>query len=169
MRKSSYLVRPRQAWVKERIDEELALIGEFGLRSKTELYASTSVLRKMRAAARSYLSLPVEDRASREKELISRLHKLGLVEENSSLDDVLSLDIRSILNRRLQSIVHAKGLAKSLHEARQLVVHGKIKIRGRVVKTPSRLITRKEEAEVASTIVPPTAETAESTGNNSQS
>ncbi len=146
----SYLVAPRQPWVKERIDQELSLIGEFGLRSKKELYAASSILRKMRAAARSYLALPIEDRASRERELISRLHKLGLVEENASLDDVLSLDIRAILSRRLQSIVRAKGLANSLHESRQLIVHGMIKVGGRVVKNPSRLVTRTEDSEVTS-------------------
>jgi len=145
----SSIVKPRQPWVKERVDEELALIGEFGLRSKKELYAAASILRKMRIAARSYLALPTEDRASRERELISRLHKLGLVEEGVSLDDVLSLDIRAILNRRLQSIVLAKGLAKSAHEARQLIIHGKVRVGGKAVKSPSRLVTRREEATVS--------------------
>jgi len=145
----SYIVKPRQPWVKERIDEELALVGEFGLRSKKELYAAASTLRKMRAAARSYLALPAEERASREKELISRLHKLGLIDEDASLDDVLSLDIRAILNRKLQSIVQAKGLAKSPHEARQLIVHGRVKVGGKVARNPSKLVTRIEETTVS--------------------
>jgi len=145
----SSVVRPKQPWSSERLREELVLMGQFGLRSKRELYSAESFLRKMRRVARSYLALPAEERASRERELISRLHRLGLVEERATLESVLSLDLSSILSRRLQSIVQARGLAKSLHEARQLVTHGKIAIDDAVVRTPGKMVTREEEQRVA--------------------
>lgn len=145
----SYIVKPKQPWVKNRIEEELALVGEFALRSKKELYASASILRKMRMAARSYLALPPEERSSKARELIARLNRLGLVGADATLDDVLSLDIRAILGRRLQTLVYSKGLANSLYQARQMIVQGKVKVGGRVVRSPGRLITRDEEKEVS--------------------
>lgn len=145
----SEIVKPKQPWDKERIAAELELVGEFGLRSKRELYLAASILRKIRRAARSYLALSLEERAIKEKELIRRLYKLSLVNEDATLDDVLSLTVRSVLSRRLQSIVFAKGLAKSMHHARQLIVHGKIKIGDEIVRTPGRIVTREEESKIS--------------------
>ncbi|MBO3762677.1 MAG: 30S ribosomal protein S4 [Thermoproteota archaeon] len=145
----SEIVKPKQPWDKERIAMELELVGEFGLRSKRELYLAASILRKMRRTARSYLALPPEERSTKEKELIRRLYKLSLVNEDATLDDVLSLTLRSVLSRRLQSIVFAKGLAKSLHHARQLIVHGKIKIGEEIVRAPGRIVTREEENKIS--------------------
>lgn len=145
----SAIVRPKRPWATDRLTEELPLIGQFGLRSKRELYAMQSFLRKIRRAARSYLALPPSERATQERELISRLHRLGLVEEKSTLESVLSLDLSAILSRRLQSIVQAKGLAKSLYESRQMITHGRVTIDGAVVRSPSKLVTREEEEHVA--------------------
>jgi small subunit ribosomal protein S4 len=145
----SAVVRPKRPWASDRLTEELPLVGQFGLRSKRELYMAESFLRKTRRAARSYLALPASERATRERELISRLHRLGLVEERSTLDSVLSLDLSAVLSRRLQSIVQAKGLARSPYESRQMITHGKITVNGAVVRSPSRLVTREEEQHVA--------------------
>jgi len=145
----SAVVRPKQPWASDRLAGELPLMGQFGLRSKRELYSAESVLREIRRAARSYFALSAGERAERERELISRLYHLGLAEEGSTLESVLSLDLSSILSRRLQSIVHAKGLARSLYEARQMIVHGKISINGAIVRSPGRLVTRDEENGLA--------------------
>ncbi len=145
----STVVRPRRPWATDRLTEELPMMGQYGLRSKRELYAAESFLRKIRRTARSYLALPPGERASREQELISRLHRLGLVEEKSTLESVLSLDLSSILSRRLQSIVQAKGLAKSPYESRQMITHGNMTVNGVVVRTPGRMITRDEEKHLA--------------------
>ncbi|MEM2622289.1 MAG: 30S ribosomal protein S4, partial [Candidatus Nezhaarchaeales archaeon] len=58
---------------------------------------------------------------------------------------VLSLKIEDILERRLQTIVFRKGLAKSMHHARQLIVHGHVAVGGMRVRTPNRLLTIDEE------------------------
>lgn len=145
----SVIVKPKQPWNKERIAMELELVGEFGLRSKRELYLAASILRGIRRAARSYLALPPEERAAKEKELTRRLYNLNLVSEDATLDDALSLTVRSILSRRLQSLVFAKGLAKSLHHARQLIVHGRVKIGEEIVRTPGRILTREEENQIS--------------------
>jgi small subunit ribosomal protein S4 len=141
----SKILHPKHPWVKERLAEELVLVGEYGLRNKRELWRAASFLRGVRASARSYLGLTGGERAKRELELISRLYRLGLVSKDAKLDDVLSLTISNVLERRLQTIVHRKGFAKTLHGARQLIVHGKIMIGDQVVRSPGYFVTRDEE------------------------
>jgi small subunit ribosomal protein S4 len=141
----SKILHPKHPWVKERLAEELIIVGEYGLRNKRELWRAASFLRGVRASARSYLSLTGGERVKRESELISRLHRLGLVSKDAKLEDVLSLTISNVLERRLQTIVHRKGLAKTIHGARQLIVHGKIMIGDQVVRSPGYFVTRNEE------------------------
>jgi len=65
-----------------------------------------------------------------------------------NLDDVLKLNVRDILSRRLQTVVYRKGLARSIKQARQLIVHGHIKIKGRRVTFPSFLVPKAIEDEI---------------------
>ena len=137
---------PSHPWVKEVLLEEMRLVGEYGLRNKRELWIAKSFLRRIRARARGLLALPPEERGRLEKPLISRLYKLGLLpSEDATLDDVLRLTVRDVLERRLQTIVYRKGLASSLYHSRQLIVHGHIAIGSRRVRSPGRLVTREEE------------------------
>jgi len=64
------------------------------------------------------------------------------------LDDVLGLTAENVLERRLQTLVYRKGLAKTLHQARQMVVHGHIAINGRRVTSPGYLVPRDEEDKI---------------------
>lgn len=146
----SKILHPKHPWVKERLAEELILVGEYGLRNKRELWRAASFLRGIRASARSYLSLTGEERIKRESELILRLYKLGLVAKDAKLDDVLSLNISNVLERRLQTLVYKKGLAKTIHSARQAIVHGKIMIGDQVVKSPGYFVTRDDEPLIRS-------------------
>jgi len=137
---------PGHPWVKERLMEEMRLIGIYGLRNKRELWIAKTMLRRIRARARALLSKPPELRVAEERALIARLYRLGLLSsEKATLDDVLSLTVDNILERRLQTIVYKKGLAKSIHEARQLIAHGHIAINGRRVTAPGYLVRREEE------------------------
>ncbi|MEM4593781.1 MAG: S4 domain-containing protein, partial [Zestosphaera sp.] len=51
----------------------------------------------------------------------------------------------------LQTIVYRKGLARTIHEARQLIVHGHISIGGKRVTSPGYLVNREEEQLVGFT------------------
>jgi small subunit ribosomal protein S4 len=84
-----------------------------------------------------------------EKQLLERLNRLGILPETAVLDDVLDLTIEDILERRLQSIVFSKGLAKSIFQARQLITHGHVAIDGKRVPSPSYLVLRDEETKIA--------------------
>lgn len=139
---------PKHPWIKEVLLEEMELVGRYGLRNKRELWLAKTIIRRFRHQARSLLGLEEEIRKKQEDALISRLYKLGLLPENATLDDVLGLTAEALLKRRLQTIVYEKGLARSMYEARQLIVHGHIAIRGRRVTSPGYIVSRDEEEHV---------------------
>ncbi|MEM4138083.1 MAG: 30S ribosomal protein S4, partial [Sulfolobaceae archaeon] len=80
------------------------------------------------------------------KQLISKLYRIGLLNsENATLDEILGLTEENLLERRLQTIVYKKGLARTIWQARQLIVHGHIAISGRRVTSPGYIVSREEE------------------------
>jgi small subunit ribosomal protein S4 len=139
---------PRHPWKRELLEEELKLVGEYGLRNKREVRIAKTILSKFRKQARLMLALPPEELMVRRKELIGKLYKIGLLNEDASIDDVLSLKVEDLLERRLQTIVYRKGLAKTIHHARQLIVHGHISINGRRVTVPGYIVSRDEEDKI---------------------
>ncbi|MEM0000917.1 MAG: 30S ribosomal protein S4 [Desulfurococcaceae archaeon] len=136
---------PRHPWRKERLLEESRLVGIYGLRNKRELWKTTTLVRYFRHRARALLVAPPEVREREEKVLVEKLIKLGLLNEGAKLDDVMNLHVEDLLERRLQTLVYRKGLAKSIYEARQLIVHGHIAVGGRRVRSPGYIVSRDEE------------------------
>lgn len=136
---------PRHPWRKEVLVQELKLLGMYGLRNKRELWRAQTIIRKFRHQARSLLAAPKEIREQAEKALLKRLYHLGLLHENAALEDVLGLTVEDLLERRLQTIVYKKGLARTIYQARQLIVHGHIAIAGRRVTSPGYIVSREEE------------------------
>ncbi|MEM1930732.1 MAG: 30S ribosomal protein S4 [Sulfolobales archaeon] len=138
--------RPGHPWIKERLVEEMELVGQYGLRNKRELWKAQTILRTIRSKAKALLSLSEVEREIRERALAKKLYDMGLLSsDKATIDDILGLTVRDILERRLQTIVYKKGLAKTIHEARQMIVHGHIAIAGRRVRSPGRIVTRSEE------------------------
>ncbi len=85
-------------------------------------------------------------REQQEKKLINRLHDLGLLkEEQLNLDYILNLTVEDLLERRLQTMLWRKGLAKTVHQARQIVSHKKVVIGDSIVNKPGYLVNIKEE------------------------
>jgi small subunit ribosomal protein S4 len=117
----------------------------YGLRRKNELWRAQTLLRKKRKIARSLLVADPETREKKEKELLGYLSRLGILSKTAGLDDVLGLKVEDFLERRLQTLVWRKGLALTIKQARQLVVHKNIEINGRVVSAPSYLVKKDEE------------------------
>ncbi|HUT82381.1 MAG TPA: 30S ribosomal protein S4 [Candidatus Bathyarchaeia archaeon] len=136
---------PRQPFEKKRIEEDLKIVGKYGLRNMREVWKNNTMLSHFRGNARRLLSFEFENRQKGEKELLGRLQRMGLLENNATLDDVLSLKVENILERRLQTIVFKKGMATTPHHARQLIVHGHIIIGDRIVNSPSYFVDPNEE------------------------
>jgi len=140
---------PRFPWQTDTLQTELRLIGEYGLRNKKEFWRYRTMISKFRGIARSLLGMSMEERRELQKQLLNRLCRLGILPEDAELDDVLDLTIENLLERRFQSLVFQKGLAKSMHQARQFIVHGHIAIEGKRVSSPGYLVLRDEEARIA--------------------
>jgi len=137
---------PGHPWIKSRLQEEMELVGNYGLRNKRELWIAQTLLRKIKHRARSLLSLASEEREKQFKQLVRKLYNLGILKsENVDINDILGLSVEAILERRLQTLVWRKGLAKTIHQARQLIVHGHIAIKGRRVTSPGYLVPIDEE------------------------
>merc|ERR1711906_20677 len=86
--------RPRRPFEKERLDSELKLVGEYGLRNKRELWRVQMALSKIRNAARTLLTLDEKDnkRMFEGSALMRRMYRYGLLDETQDkLDYVLSL------------------------------------------------------------------------------
>jgi small subunit ribosomal protein S4 len=139
---------PGQPWQKTRLAEELIYVGEYGLRNKQELWRYRTALTRIRVNTRDLLALPAADRGLREGQLLARLNRLSLIEAGAQLDDVLDLGMRDILERRLQTQVLRQGLAKTIQQARQLVVHGHVVLDGRRVRSPGMILLRDQERKL---------------------
>jgi small subunit ribosomal protein S4 len=139
---------PRHPWRRDQLDVELRLMGEYGLRNKRELWRYKTMLSEMRGIARSLLAKSGTEQEKSERDFLSRLRRMGLAGETASIDDTLDLDIRDLLERRLQTVVFRGGLAGSPSQARQLISHGHIAVGGHVVSVPGYLVAKADEERV---------------------
>jgi len=153
--------QPRQLWDKERIEKEKTLMKTFGLRRKHEIWKTESTLRSVRRRARN---LAAKRDKIQEKVLLDKLNKTGLLNKNATLDDVLSLTLENILERRLQSIVLSKKLANTPKQARQLITHGHITVDGRKIVYPSFMVPINLENKIFLCSAPKINKTAVKTG-----
>lgn len=131
---------PQHPFNAERFESELKYVGMYGLRNKKELHKVHTRLGSFRSRARSLLALEEnsEKRLHDEELILTKLNKMGVIKSESfSIDEILNLQAEDFLERRLQTSVFRKGLARTPHQARQLIVHGHIAIRGRRVTVPS--------------------------------
>ena len=81
-------------------------------------------LAHLRKAARELLTLDEKDprRIFEGSALMKRMYKYGLLNESENkLYYVLGLTVHRFMDRRLQTLVYRKGLAKSIHHARVLI------------------------------------------------
>jgi small subunit ribosomal protein S4 len=145
---------PKRPFEKTRIEEETRLVIEYGLRNKREVWKAQAYLRRYRKAARDLLSLmsagvDVQIFETKKAVLIDHIQRMGLLGPDADIDDVLSLKVPAQLERRLQTLVHRQGLARSPKQARQLITHGHIAINGKRVSIPGYRVKRVEETQIS--------------------
>merc|ERR1712060_767293 len=132
--------KPKRPFEKERLDGEMKIVGEYGLKNKREVWRVNYALAKIRSAARTLLTLDEksEKRMFQGDALLRRMVRMGLLlESEKKLDYVLGLTNAKIMERRLQTKVFKLGLAKSVHHARCLFRQRNIRVGKQICDIPS--------------------------------
>lgn len=137
--------KPSHPWQKERIIEEAELRKEYGVKNKTELWKLNSKLRNYAAQAKRLTAKKTGQNKKQAKLLLEKLVRLGILPENSQMDNVLAISLKDIMERRLQTLVYRKGLAKSIKQARQFITHRHIMVDGKKITSPNFLVPQKIE------------------------
>lgn len=137
--------KPRHPYIKERILEELEYIGKYGLRNKREFWKMRTLLANWRKIARESRKLPHEQAVEVQQELIKKMNRIGVIGSEAVFEDVLLVSVEDILKRRLQTLVFEKGLAKTVYEARQRIIHKHIAIGDKIINSPSHIVNKNEE------------------------
>ncbi len=135
---------PKKPYDRTRLEKEKKIKQDFGLRRKKEIWKAESVLRSFRQRARELQARKDEEK---EKALFDKVRKMGL--ECKTLEDVLEVGLENILARRLQTVVHKKGIAHSPKQARQFITHGHILVGGRKVVWPSYIVEQGQEEKIS--------------------
>ncbi len=147
-RRKTYTTPPI-LWNKERMEEERKLLQEYGLKNKKELWKMNSLLSSFAQQAKKLIAATTPQSELEKKQLLTRLSSLGLIPSATNIDDALALDIRKILERRLQTLVFKKGLARTPKQARQFITHGHIAIGNKKITVPSYLVPKSEEDQIS--------------------
>lgn len=140
--------KPGHPWQRERIASEKIILKDYGLRRKYEIWKIDSLLKKFLNRAKTVIGERTGQSEVEKKQLLERLHLLGLLKKNSKVEDVLNLTLKDIMERRLQTLVCRKQIAKTMRQAREFIIHEHIGIGAKKITTPSYLVSINEEAQI---------------------
>jgi small subunit ribosomal protein S4 len=149
---------PLHPWKESRIKSERELIKKYGLKNHKEVWKAKTYLGKHRGKARELLAKVGASNPQVKKEsdqLLLHLTRLGILPMGSSLDDVLALDTETVLSRRLQTLVYLKGFSSTPYQARQLIGHGHVAVKGKNITVPGYMVGKEEEGQINYTIRSP--------------
>lgn len=149
---------PLHPWKESRIKSERELIKKYGLKNHTEVWKAKTYLGKHREQARELLAKVGTTNPQVKKEsdqMLLHLTRMGILSMGASLDDVLALEIESVLSRRLQTLVYLKGYSSTPYQARQLICHGHVAVGDRKVTVPSYMVAKDEESQIQYTMQSP--------------
>jgi small subunit ribosomal protein S4 len=142
-RKHKTYSKPKRPFDKIRIDEEARIKKEFGLKNKKEIWKADARIKSIREKAKKLISANLEE----QQVLFDNLKKIGL--NADSIADILSLDKKDYLKRRLQTIMVSKKFATTPQGARQLITHKKVLVDGNVVNSPSYIVPVELEDKIS--------------------
>lgn len=138
---------PKKPWEKVRLEAERKIVTEYGIRRKKEIRRLETIIRDFRRRARKLIA---EKNETEEKMLIEKVNRMGiLTKKDAVLEDILGIELGNILERRLQTLVVKKGLARTVKQARQFITHGHITVNGQKIISPNYLVTISEENQMA--------------------
>ena len=138
---------PSHPWIKARIVEESRIRKKYATGNKKEIWKMESVLKNFKTRAKNLIVLDSPQSKIETQQLFTRVQELGLLHK-ATFDDILGLSLDDLMDRRLQTVVFKKGLARSVKQARQFIVHEHVLVDGKKITSPSYLVKVKEEAGV---------------------
>lgn len=139
---------PAHPWRRTAIEEEKILLNDFGLTKKIEILVAQSFLKKYKNIAKVLIATKTAQAEKEKGQVLQKLQNLGLLQAGSELDQILALNVRDVLNRRIQSVLFRKGLARTIKQARQFIVHRHVMIGDQEITSPTYLVSLEEEGKV---------------------
>ena len=139
---------PRHPWIKSRIEEERKIRMEFGTRNKKEIWKMETTLKNFKTQAKNLIVLKTKQSELETNHLFRKMKELGLIKGEVSFDTILGLSLHDLMARRLQTLVFKKGMARTVSQARQFVVHEHILVNGKKITSPSYIVSFKEESTI---------------------
>lgn len=139
---------PAHPWIKTEIDEAKQLKKEFGLTKRKEILVASSFLKKYKDIAKRLIADKTAQGEKEKTQMMDKLQRFGLLQAGASLDNVLSIQLKDVLERRIQSVLFRKGMCRSMKQARQFITHRHIMIGDKEMTAPSYLLTSEEESKL---------------------
>ena len=140
---------PNHPWQKARIDEEKALKKEYGIPSNTEIWKMVSILKDYKDRVKKLVPQVGKQAEVEKAQLLAKLQSLSLLQTDEGLDKVLSLTLKNVLDRRLQSLLLKRGLARTMKQARQMITHEHVLVGNKKITAPSYLVDIAEEGNIS--------------------
>jgi len=135
-------------WSKVAIEQEGKLVKEFGLVKKKEIYISTTLLKKYKDIAKKLIADNTVQGKKEKLQMLEKLQKIGLISQGADVDQVLKLQIKDVLERRIQSIIFRRGYARSMGQARQFIVHRHVLVGNKEITSPSYIVGIAEQSTI---------------------
>ena len=138
--------KPSHPWQKERILEEKEMLKAYGLRRKNEIWKMNSILKNFSSQAKRLITEKTRQVELERNQLLKKLNTLGILDKNAKIADALSITLNGLMERRLQTLVYRKNLARSIKQARQFIIHKHVMIGDKTITVPSYLVSVEEES-----------------------
>ncbi len=139
---------PAHPWQRERIEAEKEIVQQYGVKRKYEIWKMNSVVKGFTGQAKKLMARSGSQADKERKQLIDRLTRLGLLKKDAKIEDVLGITLGDIMERRLQTVVLRRELARTQLQARQFIVHEHIAVSDKVITAPSYLVLLEEETNI---------------------
>ena len=127
---------PSHPWQARRIELEREIIRGYGLKNKKEIWKMDSTVEGFKDQVKGAIASHDTQRQKERRDVLKKVAALGMIKEGEGEDQVLGLQLRDVMERRLQTQLLRKGIARTVKQARQFIVHGHITVNGKVVTAP---------------------------------
>lgn len=135
-------------WIRKEIELNKELRKEYGLRNRKEILIAQSFLKKYMDLAKKLIANKTPQGEKEKKQILDKLHKLGLLPAGAQPDDILTLKLKDILERRIQTLIFRKGLTRTIKQARQFITHRHVALGDKEITSPSSLLSLEEESRL---------------------